>query len=127
MKNASLAVLSVLLAFLCVSIGVLIGRLSDNGKTLIAYERNPSNQYGTEVTASVDGVPQNSELGKVDLNTATVNQLISLPGIGETIALRIIAYRTENGPFSSVDELVSVEGIGPSKLEKIYDQVTVGG
>ena len=64
--------------------------------------------------------------GCIDINSASKQQLILLPGIGESIASRIIAYRDENGPFSSVDRLVRVKGIGAKKLEKIRPFVTAG-
>lgn len=61
----------------------------------------------------------------VDLNTATKAELMELPGVGEVIAGRIIAYRDEQ-PFKSVDELVQVKGIGDKTLAKIRDRLTVG-
>jgi len=55
----------------------------------------------------------------IDINHATQEQLVALPGIGPSIAGRIISYRNEHGLFKSVDELDQVKGIGPKKLEKI--------
>jgi len=61
----------------------------------------------------------------VNLNTATADQLEALPGIGEVLAQAIIDYRTESGPFTSVDQLEDVSGIGPAILENVRDLVTV--
>ena len=61
----------------------------------------------------------------VNLNTASAEQLILLPGIGPSYAARIVAYRTEHGPFASIDELGEVKGIGKKRLEQIRPFVTV--
>ncbi|HEX7248123.1 MAG TPA: ComEA family DNA-binding protein [Actinomycetota bacterium] len=61
----------------------------------------------------------------VNINTASATEFEALSGIGEVLAGAIVDYRTENGPFASVDDLESVSGIGPSTLEEIRDQVTV--
>lgn len=58
---------------------------------------------------------------KVDINTATAEELCDLPGVGEVIAERIVTFRRENGPFSSLEELLLVEGIGEKTLEEIYE------
>jgi len=63
----------------------------------------------------------------LDLNAAGVDELTALPGIGPAIAERIVAYRAETGPFTSVEELTEVKGIGEKKLEEIRDLVFVGG
>ena len=63
--------------------------------------------------------------GPIDLNTATVEQLDSLPGIGPSIAKAIVDERERNGRFRSVDDLERVRGIGPSKLDQIRDLVKV--
>ena len=61
----------------------------------------------------------------INVNTATATDLEELPGVGEVIAQAILDYRTENGPFTSVDQLLDVSGIGDATLENIRDLVTV--
>jgi comEA protein len=55
----------------------------------------------------------------ININTATKEQLMMLPGIGEEYADRIMIYRDDNGPFTSVDDLVHVKGIGKKTLERL--------
>ncbi len=61
----------------------------------------------------------------VDLNTATVQQLDALPGVGPVTAAAIVAWRQANGKFTSVDQLAEVDGIGPARLEKLRALVRV--
>ena len=61
---------------------------------------------------------------RVDLNTADEKELVALPGIGKTLAARIIAYREEHGPFHTVEELLNVEGVTASTLEMLYERTT---
>jgi competence protein ComEA len=61
--------------------------------------------------------------GPIQLSTATLEQLDSLPGVGPATAQKILDYRTEHGAFSSVDELDAVPGIGPKRLEQLRDLV----
>lgn len=55
----------------------------------------------------------------IDLNSATVDELVSLPGVGRSTAEKIIQYRSEHGPFTDPADLTNVKGIGPKKIEKI--------
>jgi competence protein ComEA len=64
--------------------------------------------------------------GLLDLNTASASDLDSLPGIGQSFADRIIEYRTANGPFTSVEDLQKVKGIGAALFAKIAPLVSVG-
>ena len=61
----------------------------------------------------------------INLNSATADQLETLPGIGEVLASTIVQYREEHGPFTSVEQLVDVSGIGEVTLEELRDLVTV--
>jgi competence protein ComEA len=63
--------------------------------------------------------------GLINVNTATATELEELPGVGEVIAQAIVDYRTENGPFTTVEQLIDVSGIGDATLENIRDLVTV--
>jgi len=62
----------------------------------------------------------------IDLNKATKEELTGLPGIGDVIAERIINYKKENGPFTSVETLMKIKGIGKKKFEKVAPFITVG-
>jgi len=62
----------------------------------------------------------------VNVNTATVNELKTVPGIGKVIAERIVEYRENERAFNTVEDLLNVKGIGKETLEKLRDHVTVG-
>ena len=75
------------------------------------------------ITQSSPGIPSSP---LVDLNSATVQELQTLPGIGPVMASRIVAHRETNGPFTSVDDVENVPGIGPKTLESLRPLVTAG-
>lgn len=76
-----------------------------------------------EIVAPVGAGP--AATGPVDLNQADAAALDELPGIGPATATAIVGWRDENGPFTSVDDLLLVPGIGPAKLAALTDLVTV--
>lgn len=89
-----------------------------------------SNGQGCEGQSctSADGADAGSDAegqGLVNINTANATQLTQLPGIGPAIAQKIIDYRTANGPFTSVDDLTKVPGIGAAKLAQIKSHARV--
>ncbi|MGK2944652.1 MAG: ComEA family DNA-binding protein [Desulfuromonadales bacterium] len=61
----------------------------------------------------------------IHLNQATAEELQKLPGVGPALSERIVLYRTEHGPFTSVDQLTEVNGVGQAKLAKLKSQLTV--
>lgn len=85
----------------------------------------PESEIGTTSGSSETPTSQPTIGGKIDLNTATAEQLLSLPGIGEKKADAIIQYRNEHGRFSSTEQLLDVNGIGDATYEKLKDLVTV--
>ncbi|MCE2462687.1 MAG: helix-hairpin-helix domain-containing protein [Dehalococcoidia bacterium] len=83
--------------------------------------------YGVGSGAGVEAAAEQDSHPVMDLNTATVQQLIELPGIGPVKAQAIVDYREEVGQFKSIEEVMEVRGIGPATYEGIYDMVSVGG
>ena len=69
--------------------------------------------------------PTLSSTGKININTATLNELDVLPGIGPAIGQRIIDYRTQNGDFKKIDDIKKVRGIGDAIFEQIKDLISV--
>jgi len=63
--------------------------------------------------------------GPININTATVEQLDALPGVGPAIAGRIVDYREAYGAFSTIEEIMNVKGIGPATFEEIKERITV--
>jgi competence protein ComEA len=63
--------------------------------------------------------------GKVHINTATATEMEELPGVGPVLAKRILAFREENGLFTTVEDLLDVPGIGEAKLEALRDSVAL--
>jgi competence protein ComEA len=96
----------------------LARRLVDGELLLVGETPPPDQAGGPPVGGAVAG-------GKVNLNTATLAQLDTLPGVGPALAQRIVDFRTGHGGFRSVDELRKVEGIGEAKFAQLKDLVTV--
>jgi competence protein ComEA len=121
MKN-TLAIVLLTVCCVCVAFtgGLFVGR--NTGRTTVQLSQLPTKPAVTAPSGETD-----SPAAPVNINTATAAQLQTLPGIGQTLAERIVAYREANGPFTDVAQLIQVEGIGTKKLENILDYITIGG
>ncbi len=89
-------------------------------------ESEPASETLSEpVSEAPTEAPGIDATGKVNLNTATLEDLKTLKGVGDSKAQAIIDDRTENGPFGSVEDLTRVSGIGQKTFESLRDQITV--
>lgn len=125
MKKQLTSVLLLMTAvFLSLLVGFFLGRNLCRPEVSVHVVRN------AEIipTASLPSAsPETEPVFPIDINTADESQLALLPGIGEVLADRILAYRDAHGRFPCVEELLNVEGIGTKKLEEILDLITTGG
>ena len=80
---------------------------------------------GVEAETTVPMEEIQPDVHPLNLNAASAEELTTLPGIGEALARRILDYRTENGPFQAVEDLLNVSGIGEAKLAGLEGLVTV--
>lgn len=80
---------------------------------------------GTGNTAGIVAGQAASQGQKVNINTASVKELETLPGIGPALAQRIVDYRTSRGPFRAPEDITGVSGIGPAKYAQIQDLIAV--
>ena len=123
MKNARIQPLILLTGlFPAFIVGFFAGRNINREPLHIEYAPKAA---VTSSSTATETSPTESAI--VNINTATSEQLQTLPNIGPKIAAQIIAYRDEHGIFESVGELMNIPGIGEKKLEAIWDMVTTGG
>jgi competence protein ComEA len=115
-------------------LGLNLARHLADGEQVVVGISTPAGQPSALGSSVSGGPPQASSgptptggkaAGPVDLNTATVEQLDALPGVGPVTAAAIVAWREANGKFASVDQLGEVDGIGTARLEKLRPLVRV--
>lgn len=107
MKKPMFVYLSVVVLFLTIMAGVLLWRHATVGYPLT-------------------DTPYTRHINKIDLNSATAEQLQLIPGVGPSLSQKIIAYRDANGPFTNVEELRNIDGIGMRTLSTFMTYTTVG-
>ena len=85
---------------------------------------NSSDDTSLVLPGATEASSSGSSQDLININTASVEELDSLPSIGPTIAQRIIDYRDENGPFQTIEDILNVSGVGPSTFDQIKDLIT---
>lgn len=114
------------------TVGLNLARHLADGEQIVVGIATPAG-HPAALGSSVGGAPARSgppaapakPVGPVDLNTASVEEFDALPGVGPVMAAAIVSWRTANGRFTSVDQLGEVDGIGPTRLEKLRPLVRV--
>lgn len=125
MKNPGIICLFVVVCmFLALLFGFFWGRNANNTPIQVSkLDTAPSET----ITPQMRQIAGSSGIAMVDINSAGLDELQTLPGIGPVLAQRILDYRRENGPFESFSDLANVEGIGDGIMDQIAEYVIVGG
>jgi competence protein ComEA len=100
--------------------------VSDGQKVYVPRTDELAEGIGTQTQEPLDASGAEEVSGKININTAAKETLVTLPGIGEAKADSIIAYRTEHGGFSSIEEIMEIPGIKEAVFSKIKELITVG-
>lgn len=114
-STAAVMLLCMVLFFVCRNQGSGTVRISD-------YHSPAVTAASSETASAVEAVSY-----PIDINSADLAALMTLPGIGEVYAQRILAYRAEHGDFTSATDLLNISGIGTKRLEAILEYITIGG
>ena len=135
MKNRGIFLLVlVTVLFVGFTCGFFIGRNMNHGNVELSrlQEQTAAPSVAVPVPTEDPAASQPPEIpipghssSKLNINTATKEQLMQLPGIGETLAQSIIHFRNNNGDFQNTADLLLVEGIGEKRLDAIIDLITV--
>lgn len=127
MKKPRMSVLIAITAvFAAFTLGLFLGR--NQTKAQIVLSVPAAMQTMPQETAAAESTqPHNVISFPININTATKDDFMALPGIGDVLAQRIIAYRDSHGSFSYVEGLLNVEGIGEKRFDEILELITTGG
>ena len=120
--------LSLTAVFAAFTIGLFLGRNQTTSAVALSIPASMQTTPPETTPTAEDPTEQTIPITfPIPINTASKEEFMALPGIGEVLADRILAYRVEHGSFSTVDELMNVEGIGEKRLNDMLELITIGG
>lgn len=96
-----------------------------NNEEVVNYQENVKEEIEDNTSIEENNNISNDSNGLISINNGSIEELLSLPGIGESKAKAIIKYREENGLFNKIEDILNVSGIGNSLFEKIKDFITI--
>lgn len=96
-----------------------------NNEEVVNYQENVKEEIEDNTSIEENNNISNDSNGLISINNGSIDELLSLPGIGESKAKAIIKYREENGLFNKIEDILNVSGIGNSLFEKIKDFITI--
>lgn len=99
--------------------------VTDEEKIIIPYKENSSNKKEIETINQLYNASSSKIPNKININTATVEELQTLSGIGQSTAEKIVNYREENTKFKKIEDIKNVSGIGDAKFNSIKDKIVV--
>ena len=131
-------IIPILIAFLTVVVafmsGLYLGRQMSlpvmrmtSGLSDMTVEPTVPDEVTEQTESTKETEPEVQVSFPIDINTASLTELMELPDIGEVLAQRIIDHRTENGPFATIEDIMNVHGISDKRFEKIKDLIYIGG
>ena len=129
MRKPNLPILLVItLLFGAFTLGFFLGKNQNRNAITVSVPTKFLTEPTVQKVKNTEPTEQTSTVSfPISINQAGKEEFMALPGIGEILAERILDFREEYGNFSSVEELLNVEGIGKKRLEEILDLITVGG
>lgn len=129
MRKPKISVLLVItIVFAAFTFGFFLGRNQNQGEMFVAVPEKIMTVPSIQTESIEEPTEDTEEISfPIPINQADKEEIMALPGIGDVLAERIIAYRKEHGEFSAVEELLNVEGLGKKRLEAILDLISIGG
>lgn len=116
MKKAAIIMIIITAIFGFTVLGIFLGRMTRDGTIMV--------HTGSSVRSETPNEDETLPSMLININKANAEQLQELPGIGQSIADEIIAYRRKNGPFRTKRDLLKVKGIGEKTYEELKDMIT---
>lgn len=127
-KQSSLIFLAITFAFVAFLLGFFLGRNMMPDPVTVSVPASMQTAPPETTTPETESTePAPTITFPINVNTADKEEFMALPGVGEVLAQRILDYRTEQGSFSAVEELLNVKGIGEKRFEEILEFITIGG